>query len=239
MAKITDKADESRSRTLVDQPEQVNRILAKTYPGAKAELDFKNPFELLVATILSAQSTDRRVNTVTPKLFAEFPDAKTLSAAPLTAVEEIIYPTGFFRNKAANLVSMASILCREYHGEVPNTLTELVKLPGVGRKTANVVLGNAFGIPGITPDTHFIRVSNRLGWVSSKNPDIVEREVGKLFPPKEWVQLCHHIIWHGRRRCHALKPACGACPIAELCPAFGIGPVDFEMAKKLIKEPRR
>lgn len=233
------RVTKSAALALARQAGQVNRILAQTYPEAKAELDFNNPFELLVATILSAQSTDRRVNTVTPKLFAEFPDAQALATASLAMVEEIIYPTGFFRNKAANLVAMANILCRDYHGMVPDTLVELVKLPGVGRKTANVVLGNAFGVPGITPDTHFIRVSNRLGWVASKNPEIVEREVGKLFPDSEWVQLCHHIIWHGRRRCHAQKPACGACPVAELCPSFGLGPVDFEVAKKLIKEPRR
>ena len=223
----------------MDQPQAVNAALAELYPDAHCELDFTTPLELLVATVLSAQSTDRRVNTVTPALFATYPDAAAYASASLDDLEEIIRPTGFFRAKAAHLVGIGAALVERFGGVVPGTLDELVTLPGVGRKTANVVLGDAFGVPGITPDTHFIRLSNRFGWVASTNPNVVEKSVGALFDPSEWVLLCHRVIWHGRRCCHARRPACGACGLAELCPSFGEGPTDPQIAAGLLREPRR
>ncbi len=188
--------------------------------------------------MLSAQSTDRRVNAVTPTLFARYPDAAAYAAADPAEMEELIRPTGFFRAKTGHLIGLGAALVERFDGEVPGTLEDLVTLPGVGRKTANVVLGNAFGVPGITPDTHFIRLSNRFGWVDSKKPDVVERVVGELFDPADWVMLCHRVIWHGRRRCHARRPACGACPLAGLYPSYGEGPTDPEVAAKLVREPR-
>lgn len=223
----------------VEQALAINEILAATYPEAKAELDFTTPLELLVATILSAQSTDRRVNEVTPALFARYPDAAAYAAADRAEVEALVHPTGFFRAKTDSLLKLGAALVERYDGQVPDTLAELVTLPGVGRKTANVVLGNAFGVPGITTDTHFMRLSKRFGWTTSAKPEVVEAEVGALFPPSEWTMLSHRVIWHGRRRCHAIKPACGACPVASLCPSFGAGPTDPEVATKLVREPRR
>ena len=222
----------------MQQLQAIDAALAELYPEARCELDFTSPLELLVATVLSAQSTDRRVNAVTPALFARYPDAAAYATADPAEMEELIRPTGFFRAKTGHLIGLGAALVDKFGGEVPGTLSELVTLPGVGRKTANVVLGNAFGVPGITPDTHFIRLSNRFGWVSSKNPDAVERAVGDLFDPADWVMLCHRVIWHGRRRCHARRPACGACPLAGLCPAYGEGPTDPEVAAKLVREPR-
>ena len=223
---------------LVRRARAINRTLAETYPDARCELDFGNPLELLVATILSAQSTDRRVNLVTPIIFARYPDAADYASADRAELEELIHPTGFFRAKTDALIKLGAVLVERFGGEVPNTLTQLVTLPGVGRKTANVVLGNAFGVPGITTDTHFMRLSERFGWSGSAKPEVVEAEVGALFPRKDWTQLSHHVIWHGRRRCHARRPACGACPVARLCPSYGIGPTDPAAAAKLIREPR-
>ena len=223
---------------LVRRARAINRTLAETYPDARCELDFGNPLELLVATILSAQSTDRRVNLVTPIIFARYPDAAGYASADRAELEELIHPTGFFRAKTDALMKLGAVLVERFGGEVPNTLKELVTLPGVGRKTANVVLGNAFGVPGITTDTHFMRLSERFGWSASPKPDVVEAEVGELFPRKDWTQLSHNVIWHGRRRCHARRPACGACPVARLCPSYGIGPTDPAAAAKLIREPR-
>ncbi|MEL4358324.1 MULTISPECIES: endonuclease III [unclassified Luteococcus] len=226
------------SLTLTERAQQVNQLLAQTYPDARCELDFTNPFELLVATVLSAQSTDKRVNVVTPELLRRFPDATAMAGATQTELEEIIRPTGFFRAKTQSLLGLSRAIVDQHDGQVPGTLAELVTLPGVGRKTANVVLGNAFGVPGITPDTHFMRVTRRLGWTTATKPDPVEREVGALFDPADWVQLCHNVIWHGRRRCHARRPACGACPVATLCPAYGEGETDPAKAAKLVREPR-
>ncbi|OYO02025.1 endonuclease III [Enemella evansiae] len=223
---------------LVRRARKINRILAETYPDAKAELDFTNPLELLVATVLSAQSTDKRVNMVTPELFRRYPDAAALAGADRAELEELIRPTGFFRAKSDSLIRIGQALVEQFDGEVPGNLEDLMTLPGVGRKTANVVLGNAFGVPGITVDTHFKRLSQRFGWTTSNDPDRIEAEVGALFPPKDWVMLCHHVIWHGRRCCHARRPACGACPVASLCPSYGEGPTDPEVAAKLIREPR-
>ena len=216
----------------------VNSALARAYPEARCELDFATPFELLVATVLSAQSTDRRVNTVTPRLFARFPTPLALAEAEPGDVEEIILSVGFFRAKSAAIIGLARRIVDEFDGRVPDTLAELVTLPGVGRKTANVVLGNAFGVPGVTPDTHLIRVSGRLGWTGSTKPDAVERDVAALFAPEDWVMLCHRVIWHGRRCCHARRPACGACPVRGLCPSNGIGEQDPAVAAQLIREPR-
>jgi len=216
----------------------MNDALARTYPGATAELDFRNPFELLVATILSAQSTDRRVNQVTPALFARYPDAAALAGADRAEVEAMVQPCGFFRAKTESLLGMSQALVDRFDGAVPATLADLVTLPGVGRKTANVVLGNAFGVPGITPDTHFMRVTRRMGWTTATKPDDIEREVGELFEPSDWTQVSHNVIWHGRRRCHARRPACGACPVAQWCPSYGEGPTDAATASKLVREPR-
>ena len=210
-------------------------ILAATYPDAECELDFQNPYQLLVATILSAQCTDKRVNLVTPALFKKFPNAKKLAQADREELESLIASTGFFRNKSKSLLGMAAHLVESHGGEVPDNLEDLIRLPGVGRKTANVVLGNAFGVPGITVDTHFGRIARRLRWTAEDDPVKVEQEVMRLLPGIDWTKLSHVIIWHGRRVCHARKPACGACPLANLCPSFGEGPTDPEVAAKLLK----
>ncbi|MEU3331338.1 endonuclease III [Glutamicibacter creatinolyticus] len=214
---------------------KMNRILAETYPYAVAELDFENPFELLVATVLSAQTTDVRVNSITPALFARYPDAEAMSQAERPELEELIRPTGFFRAKAESLLGLSTALVDQHDGQVPGKLAELVKLPGVGRKTANVVLGNAFGIPGITVDTHFIRLANRFGWSSETDPVKLEHAVGALFEKRDWTMLSHHVVFHGRRVCHARTPACGACPLAKLCPSYGIGEEIPAKARKLLK----
>lgn len=213
---------------------KINRLLAEAYPYAHAELDFRNPFELVVATVLSAQTTDVRVNQTTPQLFARYPDALALAQAEPAILEEIIRPTGFFRAKAKSLIGLATRIIDEYDGEVPGTLAELVTLPGVGRKTANVVLGNAFGTPGITVDTHFGRLARRFGWTVSEDPVAVEAEVGELIETTEWTMLSHRVVFHGRRVCHSRKPACGACVVAGLCPSYGMGETDPAKARKLL-----
>lgn len=222
----------------MEQPRALNEALALAYPDAHCELDFTTAFELLVATVLSAQSTDRRVNSVTPELFRRYPTPSALGAADPAVVEQLIGPVGFFRNKTAAIIGLSQRIADDFDDQVPGTLEDLVSLPGVGRKTANVVLGNAFGVPGITPDTHLIRLAGRFGWTTSTRPDDVERAVGALFPPEEWVMLCHRVIWHGRRCCHARRPACGACPISGLCPSRDIGEQDPAKAAALIREPR-
>ena len=213
----------------------VNHILAGTFPDARCELDFESPLQLLVATVLSAQCTDKRVNMVTPELFREFPDAAALARADRSRIEELIKSTGFYRNKAAAIQGLASSLLEHHGGVVPGTLDDLVTLPGVGRKTANVVLGNAFGVPGITVDTHVGRIARRLGWTANTDPVKVEFDLMALFPPQEWVLLNHRLIFLGRRICHARKPACGACPLAQLCPSYGEGPTDAAAAAALVK----
>ena len=231
--------DRVETRTaLVRRARAINRTLAEAYPDARCELDFRTPLELLVATILSAQSTDRRVNQVTPVLFARYPDAAAYAAADRAELEEIVHPTGFFRAKSDSLIKLGAALQERFTGEVPRKLADLVILPGVGRKTANVVLGDAFGVPGITADTHLIRLSQRFGWTTSTDPVAIEAEVGELFEKRDWTPLSHRVIWHGRRRCHARRPACGACPVARLCPSFGLGPVDPVVAATLVREPR-
>ena len=227
---------ESETRTgLVRRARKIDRVLAETYPDARCELDFDNPFQLLVVTVLSAQTTDRRVNAVRPTLFAAYPDPAAMAAAPREHLEQLLGPLGFFRQKTDTVLKLSAALVERYDGQVPPKLEELVTLPGVGRKTANVVLGNAFGIPGITVDTHFGRLVRRLGWTEETDPVKVEHEIGALFPKKDWTMLSHHLIWHGRRRCHAKKPACGACPVARWCPAYGTGPTDPEVAAALVR----
>ncbi|MFS4091873.1 endonuclease III [Streptomyces sp. AF1A] len=227
-------ARESRT-ALVRRARRINRELAEVYPYAHPELDFENPFQLLVATVLSAQTTDLRVNQTTPTLFARYPTPEDLAAAVPEEVEEILRPCGFFRAKTRSVMGLSKALAEDYGGEVPAKLEDLVELPGVGRKTAFVVLGNAFGRPGITVDTHFQRLVRRWQWTEETDPDKIEAAVGALFPKSEWTDLSHHVVWHGRRICHARKPACGACPIAPLCPAYGEGETDPEKAKKLLK----
>ncbi|MFJ7258867.1 endonuclease III [Streptomyces globosus] len=220
---------------MVRRARRINRELADVYPYAHPELDFRNPFELLVATVLSAQTTDLRVNQTTPALFAAYPTPEDMAAAVPEELEELIRPTGFFRMKAKSLLGLSAALRDRFGGEVPGRLEDLVTLPGVGRKTANVVLGNAFGVPGLTVDTHFQRLVLRWKWTEQKEPEKIEAEIAAIFPRSEWTMLSHRIIFHGRRICHARKPACGACPIAPLCPAYGEGETDPEKAKKLLK----
>lgn len=223
---------------LVRRARAINRELALTYPEATIELDFSTPLELLVATILSAQSTDKRVNLVTPAVFARYPDAAAYAAADRAELEALITPTGFFRAKTDSLIKLGAALTERFGGEVPRTLAELVTLPGVGRKTANVVLGNAFGVPGITVDTHVGRLARRFGWTAQTDPVKVEADLAELFPRKDWTDMCQRVIWHGRRRCHARNPACGVCPVARWCPAYGEGETDPVKAAKLVREPR-
>jgi endonuclease III len=234
---VTVPSPPSPSRTaLVRRARRINRELARLYPNAHTELNFTTPLELLVATILSAQTTDHGVNLVTPVLFSRYRAAADYASANREDVEKIIKSTGFFRAKTTSLIALGQALCERFGGEVPNRMRDLVTLPGVGRKTANVVLGNAFGVPGITVDTHFARLSRRFGWTTETDPVKIESEVGALFPRKEWTILSHRVIWHGRRVCHSRRPACGACGVARLCPSYGLGPVDPEVARKLVKK---
>ncbi|MEV0145178.1 MULTISPECIES: endonuclease III [unclassified Nonomuraea] len=220
---------------LVRRARRMNRVLAETYPDAHCELDFGTPLELLVATILSAQCTDKRVNMVTPILFAKYPTVEDYAAADPSEMEEIIRSTGFFRAKTNSIIGMARTVSERYGGEVPGKLKDLVTLPGVGRKTANVVLGNAFGVPGLTVDTHFQRLVRRFGWTDETDPVKIEHFVGELIPKREWTVFSHRLIWHGRRICHARRPACGVCPLAALCPSYGTGPTDAGQAAKLVR----
>jgi endonuclease III len=220
---------------LVRRARRMIRALGEAYPDARAELDFTNPLELIVAVVLSAQTTDVRVNLTTPALFAKYRTAADYAAADRTELEELIRPTGFYRNKAAALIGLGAALVERYDGEVPGRLDELVTLPGVGRKTANVVLGNAFDVPGLTVDTHFGRLVRRWEWTTETDPVKVEHAVGALLPAKDWTMASHWIIFHGRRVCHARKPACGACLLAKDCPSYGAGPTEPEIAAKLVK----
>ncbi|ORX02830.1 endonuclease III [Mycolicibacillus trivialis] len=222
---------------LVRRARRMNRTLARAFPDAHCELDFTTPLELTVATILSAQSTDKRVNLTTPALFARYRSARDYAQANRAELEGIVRPTGFYRNKTDSLIRLGQELVERFDGEVPATMAELVSLPGVGRKTANVILGNAFDVPGITVDTHFGRLVRRWGWTSEQDPVKVEHAVGELIERKEWTLLSHRVIFHGRRVCHARKPACGVCLLAKDCPSFGAGPTDPETAAALVKGP--
>lgn len=206
-----------------ERASEVYRLLVAEYPDAHCALDHRNAYELTVATILSAQCTDARVNMVTPALFERYPDAPSLAAADLEEVEELVRSTGFFRNKARNIVGMAMALTEEHGGDLPQNIKEMSAMPGIGRKTANVVLGNAFGInEGVVVDTHVKRLSNRLGFSKEKTPEKVERDLMELFPRESWTLLAHLLIFHGRQVCDARKPRCPACSLAHLCPSSSV-----------------
>jgi endonuclease-3 len=219
----------------VRRARRILRTLGELYPDATTELRFSTPLELLVATILSAQTTDQRVNAVTPALFSRYRTAADYAAADRDELEALLRPTGFFRAKANSLIGLGAALVERYGGEVPGRLDDLVTLPGVGRKTANVVLGDAFGVPGITVDTHVGRLSRRFAWTEATDPEVVERDLMALFPRRDRTLLSHRLIFHGRRVCHARRPACGACGVAGLCPSYGEGPTDPEVARRLVR----
>ena len=213
----------------------IYKILTKTYPNVRCELDYKNPYQLLVATVLSAQCTDKRVNQTTPALFKKYSSVKKMAKADIKDLQQLVKSTGFYRAKAKNIKNLSQKILVDFNGKVPSKIEDLVTLPGVGRKTANVVLGHGFNIPGITVDTHFGRLSRRFGWSNQKDPVKVEFEVAKLIPQRQWTNLSQRLIWHGRRVCHSRRPACGACAIAKLCPSYGVGEVDKVKAKRLVK----
>ena len=214
---------------------KIYRKLVESYPHARCELDFESPLQLLVATVMSAQTTDIRVNLVTPAVFARYHTAADYAGADRTDLETMIQSTGFFRAKTDSLIKLGTALVERFEGEVPPRLNDLVTLPGVGRKTANVVLGNAFGVPGITVDTHFGRLARRFGWTQEQDPVKVEHAVGALIPKKDWTMLSHVLIFHGRRTCHARRPACGACSVASWCPSYGEGETDPVKAAQLLR----
>jgi endonuclease III len=236
-AKRARKWDNETRIGLVRRARRMNRKLAQAFPHVYCELDFTNPLELTVATILSAQSTDKRVNLTTPALFKKYRTALDYARADRTELEKLVRPTGFYRNKASSLIRLGQELVERFDGQVPATMDELVTLPGVGRKTANVILGNAFGIPGITVDTHFGRLVRRWRWTAEEDPVKVEFAVAELIERSEWTDLSHRVIFHGRRVCHARKPACGVCVLASDCPSFGTGPTDPLTAAPLVKGP--
>jgi len=225
----------SESDVSTRQVSTVVQALGQQYPDVRCELDFTSPLELLMATVLSAQCTDVKVNEVTPGLFTRYPTPESLASSVLAELEEVIRPTGFFRQKAATLKGIGQRLCERFGGEVPDSMEDLVALPGVGRKTANVVLGEAFGIPSIAVDTHVLRVARRLGWTTQTDPVKVERDLMALIPKAQWTKVSQLVIWHGRRRCHARRPACGACTLATSCPSFGEGPTDPSDASGLVR----
>jgi endonuclease-3 len=206
--------------TARERVKQLLKVWPRVYPNAHTELDFKTPLELLIATILSAQCTDKRVNMVTPMLFKKYRSAKDYASAPPGELENAIKSTGFFNSKAKSIRGATSTIAEKFGGKVPNSMEELRELPGVGRKTANVVLGNAFGInEGIVVDTHVIRLSQRLGLTKQKDPEKIEQDLMKLVPQKFWAIWSHWLIWHGRRRCYARKPGCRSCEVFKLCPS--------------------
>ena len=213
------------------------KALGVAFPEVYCELDFATPLQLAVATVLSAQCTDKKVNEVTPALFRRYPDVDALAGADRIELEEMIRQTGFYRNKTASLLGLAQAVVAEHDGVLPCTLDELVALPGIGRKTANVILGNAFGIPGITVDTHVGRLVRRWQWTNEQDPVKVEHAVGELFPRQDWTVLSHRIVFHGRRVCHAKRPACGVCVLARDCPSYGAGPTDPVVAAALVRGP--
>ncbi|WP_346777347.1 endonuclease III [Streptomyces sp. HNM0575] len=220
---------------MVRRARRINRELGEVYYYAHPELDFENPFQLLVATVLSAQTTDLRVNQTTPAVFAAYPTPEDMAAADPEKLEEMLRPTGFFRAKAKSVLGLSAGIRDRFGGEVPDNIKDLVSLPGVGRKTAFVVLGNAFGVPGLTVDTHFGRLVRRWKLTEQTDADKVEAEIAEIIPKSEWTMFSHRTIFHGRRICHSRKPACGVCPIAELCPSYGEGELDPEKARKLLK----
>ena len=234
--RVSDHSSSTESAVaLTRRARKIYRTLLERYPNAKCELDFQSPLQLLVATVLSAQTTDVRVNIVTPAVFSRYRSAADYASADRAALETVIQSTGFYRAKTDSLIKLGTALVERFGGEVPPRLTDLVTLPGVGRKTANVVLGDAFGIPGITVDTHFGRLARRFGWTKEEDPVKVEHAVGALIPKKDWTRLSHVLIFHGRRTCHSRRPACGACPVASWCPSYGIGETDPVKAAQLLR----
>ena len=220
---------------LTRRARRIYRALLVRYPDARCELGFESPLQLLVATVLSAKTTDVRVNMVTPAVFARYRSAAEYAGADRAELETMIQSTGFFRAKTDALIKLGTALVERFEGEVPARLQDLATLPGVGRKTANVVLGNAFGVPGITVDTHLGRLARRFGWTQEQDPVKVEHAVGALIPKGDWAMLSHVVIFHGRRTCHARRPACGACPVARWCPSYGEGETDPGKAAQLLK----
>ena len=207
---------------LKQRTRKILRVLGRLYPDAHCALHYQNPLQLLIATILSAQCTDVRVNLVTPALFKRYPDAQAFANADLKELEKAIQSTGFFRNKARSIKACCQALVEHHGGEVPGTLDELTPLAGIGRKTANVILGNAFGVPGITVDTHVGRLSRRLGLTQEEDPVKVEFALMQLVPKKDWTMFSHRVIFHGRQVCYARKPLCSKCPLADVCPKIGV-----------------
>ncbi|WP_231104916.1 endonuclease III [Haloechinothrix halophila] len=224
---------------LIRRARRIYRRLGDAFPDAHCELNYNTPLDLIVAVILSAQCTDERVNKVTPALFARYPTAADYAGADREELESYIRSTGFYRNKATSLMGLGAAIVEKFDGELPGRLADLVTLPGVGRKTANVVLGEAFGVPGITVDTHFARLVRRWWLTDLDDPVKIEHAIGELFPRKDWTLLSHRVIFHGRRVCHARTPACGACLLARDCPSYGTGPTDFDTAARLVKGPER
>src|SRR5262245_24884991 len=210
------------SAALKSRAQKIVRGLAKLYPDAHCALHYENPLQLLIATVLSAQCTDVRVNMVTPALFRTYPDMPSFAHADQAELEKAIQSTGFFRNKAKNIIACCKQIMEEHHGEVPGTMEELVVLPGIGRKTANVILGNAFGVPGITVDTHVSRLSQRLGLTKQTDPEKIERDLMEQIPKKEWTMFSHRRIFHGRQVCFARKPNCAGCALSKICPKIGV-----------------
>jgi endonuclease-3 len=205
-----------------DRARRITRLLAQQYPDAHCALEHDNPLQLLIATILSAQCTDKRVNLVTPALFRQFPTAEAFATVEPRDLEKAIASTGFFRNKARNIIACCQQILARHEGQVPGTLEDLVKLTGIGRKTANVILGNAFGVPGITVDTHVGRLSRRMGLTTHTQAEKVEQDLMQLIPKKDWTMFSHRMIFHGRQVCHARKPQCATCVLASVCPKVGV-----------------
>ena len=222
---------------LVRRARRIDRVLATAYPDAHCELNFQTPLQLAIATILSAQCTDKRVNEITPTLFSRYHTAAHYAAADRDELAELIRPTGFYRNKTTALIGLGTALVERFSGELPSRLVDLVTLPGIGRKTANVILGNAFGVPGITVDTHFGRLVRRWGWTEHEDPVKVEQAIAELMPQRDWTMLSHRVIFHGRRVCHSRRPACGVCPLAADCPSYGCGPTEPGIAAALLRGP--
>ncbi|WP_238007859.1 endonuclease III [Dactylosporangium sp. AC04546] len=225
----------------VRRARKILRLLRVRYPAARLELDFASPLQLLVAAVLAAQTLDERVNAVTPALFARYPAAADLAAADPAEMEQILVPVGYYRKKTQSVIALATALVEHHGGEVPRTVDELVALPWVGRKTANMVLGNAFAVPAVSVDTHVSRVAERLGWSPARDVDTAEQAIRTLFPRKDWVEANLLLILHGRRTCHSQKPACGACPLLADCPSAGLsgkGELDPEKARTLLKDPQ-
>ena len=210
----------SKVKSLMNKVENIMKKLEELYPMAECSLDYENPLQLLISTQLSAQCTDARVNMVTPALFARFPDVRSFAEADVSEVEDLIKSTGFYRNKAKNIVACCQRILSHYNGQVPDTMEDLLSLAGVGRKTANLVLGDAFGKPSIVVDTHCIRLTNRLGLTKNKDPEKIESDLRKILPPEKSGDFCHRLVYHGRAVCDARKPMCENCCIKHLCDTY-------------------